>query len=105
MPRVGFAVMYRWRLHAGREEAFTRAWADVTRAIRAERGGLGSRLHRAEDGTWVAYAQWPDRATWEAAQGAPSAAPADAAATMGEAIAERFTPVLLDPVADLLADQ
>src|SRR5437899_299260 len=25
------------------------------------RGGLGSRLHKAEVGTWYAYAQWPSK--------------------------------------------
>ena len=30
-------------------------------------GGLGSRLHRSEDGSWIAYAQWPHKDAWEAA--------------------------------------
>jgi len=103
MPETGtgFAVIYRWRLRAGSEDAFVEAWATLTRAIRDRRGGRGSRLHRAEDGTWVAYARWPDRPTWERARAAEAADP-DAAAAMSGAVAESFPPVTLDIVADLL---
>ena len=78
-----FAVIYRWRVHPGMEESFTAAWETLTRGIREGRGGLGSRLHRAEDGTWVAYAQWPDRATWANMQemGSVDAEKADAIAS------------------------
>lgn len=60
------AVLYRWRVKPGGDEAFQRGWAQLTDSIRAQCGSYGSRLHRADDGTWVAYALWPDRATWEA---------------------------------------
>jgi quinol monooxygenase YgiN len=99
--RVGFAVIYRWKLKPGKEEIFAPAWARLTRAIRDERGGLGSRLHRDDDGVWTAYAQWPDRRTWEAAREMESPDPA-ASAAMGEAVGESFPPLLLDPVRDLL---
>lgn len=62
-----FAVIYRWKLIPGREAQFEEGWRAGTRAIAAEFGGWGSRLHRGEDGVAVAYAQWPDRATWERA--------------------------------------
>ena len=96
-----FCVIYRWQLKPGREDDFVAAWERLTRAIRNDRGGLGSRLHRADDGLWVAYAQWPDRATWESAQRRESANP-DAAAAMAETVAERDEPLLLEAVADLL---
>ena len=67
-----FAVMYRWRLKPGTESEFVAAWADRTRAILETEGGLGSRLHRADDGSIVAYAQWPSRAAWEAFWNTPS---------------------------------
>ena len=70
-----FAVLYRWKLKPGREEDFRGAWAKATTAIRARYGTSGSRLHRADDGTLVAYAVWPDRAAWERAQKEPSSAP------------------------------
>ena len=99
---TGFAVIYRWRIHPGHEEDFVTAWEALTLGIRAERDGLGSRLHRAEDGTWVAYAEWPDRGAWERLQDLESV-DAPASAAMKAAVAERFDPILLDPVRDLLA--
>lgn len=100
-PRARFAVLYRWRLVSGREESFRAAWARATDAVRAQRGGLGSSLHRAEDGTWWAYAQWPDRGAWETFQAGPPTSEADATA-MRDGIAERFDPIPLEVVEDLL---
>jgi hypothetical protein len=61
-----FAVIYRWRLIPGREAQFEEGWRAGTMAIAKVFGGWGSRLHRG-DGAVFAYAQWPDRATWERA--------------------------------------
>ena len=60
-----FAVIYRWKVLPGREAQFEEGWRAGTAAIAREFGGWGSRLHRGEDGVFVAYAQWPDRETWE----------------------------------------
>jgi len=98
--KVGFAVLYRWRLKAGSEESFGEAWAKMTELIKQNRGGLGSRLHQVEDGTWAAYAQWPDRETWAAMQGKDSIDKI-ASAQMREAIEESFEPVLMAPTIDL----
>jgi hypothetical protein len=65
MHHIGFAVIYRWRLIAGKEDQFRTAWERVTKLLLAHRSALGSRLHHADDGTWVAYAQWPNRDTWQ----------------------------------------
>lgn len=102
MGPARFAVLYCWRLVEGREQEFADAWARVTEAIRHERGGLGSCLHRAQDGTWVAYARWPDRAAWQRSR---EAGPVDAQASrrMAEAIAETFEPVPLELRDDRLA--
>ena len=62
-----FAVIYRWKLIPGREAQFEEGWRAGTAAIAKEFGGWGSRLHRGDAGTVFAYAQWPDRATWERA--------------------------------------
>lgn len=98
-----FCVLYRFRIRAGAEESFKRGWARVTEAIRDTRGGLGSRLHVAEDGTWYAYAQWPDRETWERAQQTGTVADAEAVAMMAAAIEERLPPIFLEPQSDLLS--
>lgn len=62
-----FAVIYSWKVLPGREAQFEEGWRAGTAAIAREFGGWGSRLHRGEGGIFVAYAQWPDRATWEKA--------------------------------------
>jgi len=100
-PRCTFAVIYRWRLQPGLESQFVAAWERATRAIREQRGGLGSRLHKLDDGSWLAYAQWPSRAAWEQARAAPSPDP-EAAELMRAAILDSEPPLLLEPVADFL---
>lgn len=54
---VGFTVIYRWRLKPGEADRFQMGWTTMTEVLSRTYGALGSRLHRAEDGTWVAYAQ------------------------------------------------
>lgn len=95
-----FAVIYRWRLRPGHEEQFVDGWARVTRAIHASCGSYGSRLHRAGDDTWVAYARWPDAATRERCEhGDP-----EGGRMMREAVAESFPETVLDVVEDLLRE-
>ncbi|MGE3142256.1 MAG: antibiotic biosynthesis monooxygenase [Hyphomonadaceae bacterium] len=62
-----FAVIYRWNVIPGREAQFEEGWREGTDAIRREFNGWGSRLHDAGTGQFIAYAQWPDEATWKAA--------------------------------------
>ena len=63
-------------------------------------GSYGSRLHKADDGSWVAYARWPDRETREKC-GTPDP---EGEAMMREAIAEYFPETRLAIVDDLLAE-
>jgi heme-degrading monooxygenase HmoA len=100
-PTVGFVVMYRWRLRPGMERQFQQAWERATPLLIRNRGALGSRLHKADDGTWVAYAQWPSKETWERSRASPSVDP-EASQQMLAAEAEAFPPVMLIPVADFL---
>ncbi len=60
-----FTVIYRFEVKKDRETAFIRAWEALTILIRDYAGGMGSRLHREKENTYLAYAQWPDRETWE----------------------------------------
>ena len=62
-----YAVIYRWRVIPGLEAQFEQGWAAGTARIAAEFGGWGSRLHRGGPGEYVAYAQWPDKATYDKA--------------------------------------
>jgi len=83
------------------EEQFRQAWETVTKFLMAERKALGSRLHHAEDGTWVAYAQWPSKQAWECSRELGSLDPA-ATAAMRAAIEGSFEPILLRPECDHL---
>jgi len=94
-----FAVLYRWSVRAGHEEQFTEAWTAMTVSIREQCGSFGSRLHRSADGTWVAYALWPDEATWQAC----TPDDREAGAAMAAAIEEDHEPLRLDVVTDLLS--
>lgn len=62
-----FAVIYRWRVVPGLEAQFEAGWRRGTERIAAEFGGWGSRLHAAGEGVYIAYAQWPDEASWKKA--------------------------------------
>lgn len=95
-------VLYKWKLKAGAEETFRKAWSEVTLAIKAHKGGLGSRLHRLEDGTWMAYAQWPNQEKWEASKSIPLPDHADAINAMKTSIESSEQVVLMTVVDDLL---
>ncbi len=64
-----FCVVYKFYVDPAKQEQFKEGWRSVTLALKAECGGLGSRLHQDQNGNWIAYAQWPDQATWEKSGG------------------------------------
>lgn len=95
-----FAVIYRWRLRAGMEQQFVDGWERVTLAIRSECGSYGSRLHRGDDGTWLAYARWPSadaRAECDFQE-------EEGLRLMQDAIDERFSELTCELVSDLLSE-
>ena len=98
---IGFAVIYRARIHPGKEDQYIAAWSRITQLLKAERGGLGSRLHRDADGIWYAYAQWPSAQARTDAFALPSLDP-EAEAQVRDAILEYFPEIVLEPVVDHL---
>jgi hypothetical protein len=62
-----FAIIYRFDVRAGQEKAFEKTWHQLTQLIYEHEGSLGSRLHKDVSGSYIAYAQWPDKMAWEAA--------------------------------------
>jgi hypothetical protein len=58
-----FAVIYQGYIKHGMEEEYKRAWHEVATYFVERRGSLGSRLHRTQEGLWVAYSCWPDKST------------------------------------------
>lgn len=92
-----FVAVYWWRVHPGKEAQFRAAWRRGTDLIRARYGSYGSRLHRAADGRFVGYAEWPDEATWRAAFDQKMVYDdAEARAAFVDAVAE--TPADADPI-------
>lgn len=96
-----FIALYRWKLIEGQEERFQEGWHRRTQEIYRKYGSLGSRLHKAEDGTWVAYAQWPDKETWEAARGV-AIEDAEAIEMMRDSIEMNYPDTYMQVVDDLL---
>lgn len=62
-----FSVIYTFDVKPGAENDFVEAWSALTELFKEHAGSGGSRLHKASTGSFVAYAQWPDRQTWEQA--------------------------------------
>lgn len=73
----------------------------MTAAIYAECGSYGSRLHKCIDGTWLAYAQWPDAAARDACVHREH----EGRRLMSEAVAEDLDPILAEIVLDMLKDR
>lgn len=59
-----FCVIYRFPANPEKESQFREGWKNLTQILKRDNGALGSRLHRNHDGSWIAYAQWPDEKTW-----------------------------------------
>lgn len=96
-----FTVLYTFRAKPGMEETFQRSWAFITEEYMRTRGSLGSRLHKDENGTFVAIALWPDREHWEAQGPTDSPELANARDRMREACEEIQTTHELVVVQDL----
>ena len=93
---VGFAVLYQWQIKPGKIRQFADAWAEMTAELRIQRGALGSRLHRSEQGTWMAYAQWPSRALYERSGELEPVCP-EALDRLLDAVADTWPPIFLTP--------
>ena len=96
-----YCVIYRFDVRHGREDQFVRAWSEVTQAFIDHCEALGSRLHRAGDHQFVAYAQWPSRSVREEAE-LPPAVTEGAHAEMRECCERIETVFELTPVTDHL---
>jgi hypothetical protein len=65
--KAQFAVLYQSYLKHGRELEYQNAWHKIAAYFVEKRGAFGSSLHRTNDGLWIAYSRWPDKATRNAA--------------------------------------
>lgn len=102
--KTGFAVVYQWRLKQGMEAQFVAAWEQLTQLLIQQRGARGSRLHATDNGTVVAYAQWPSRDHWERSC-AVHELDADLSRQMLEAVEETWSPMFLTTQNDRLVSE
>lgn len=96
-----FSVIYKWKLKSGSEETFTEGWKKITELFYNQYNSKGSRLHKAEDGYYIAYAQWKKKEDWEADKKL-SELDKTYMKMMSDSIEESFEPVLLEVLEDML---
>ncbi len=60
-----FSVIYTFKVEPDLEKKFIENWIGLTQLIYTYEGSLGSKLHRDQNGRFVAYAQWPSKEVWE----------------------------------------
>ncbi|MDH3604337.1 MAG: antibiotic biosynthesis monooxygenase [Candidatus Tectomicrobia bacterium] len=63
-----FCVLYKFTVQPGHDDPFRQHWLAVTQWYYQYAGSLGSRLHRADIGAYIGYAQWPSRHVWTTAR-------------------------------------
>jgi hypothetical protein len=61
-----FAVIYKFKLKPAQEELYQLHWQKIAHFFINQRGAIGSCLHKGDEGIWVAYSRWPDKATRDA---------------------------------------
>lgn len=82
------------------EKQFIDGWQRVTVAIHTGCDSYGSRLHKCQDGTWLAYARWPDAATRDRCEHQE----VEGQRLMREAVEENYEDILGEVVLDLLRE-
>ena len=94
-----FAVIYRFKVKKDHENKFEKSWEAMTYEFRNVHGGLGSCLHKSENGEYVAYARWPNRLTWERKKEIRNT---KAMASMKNSIEKSYPAIPIDVCNDLL---
>lgn len=103
-----FAVLYQGTIKEGTELEYQAAWRTIATYFKNHCGALGSCLHCAEDGSWIAYSRWPNKATRDAAwapQNMPSEIPSDikaAVSNLTQCFENGYTEIGMEIIEDLL---
>ena len=100
-----FTVIYAFTVKEGQDAAFIEAWKDMTQLIYKYEGSLGSRLHQPHGQVYLAYAQWPDRATWQNSGDRLPESSTEVRARMRASCEKIETLHELEVAVDLLADE
>ena|SRR5690606_12884524 len=62
-----FTLIYSFKIVDGKEKDFIHCWTELTKLIYEFEGSYGSRLHKVDDKLFIAYAQWPNKETFNKA--------------------------------------
>ena len=60
-----FSIIYSFEIHENKQEEFIHCWTELTNLIYKFEGSYGSRLHQVNENLFIAYAQWPDKKTFD----------------------------------------
>ncbi|MEM6638707.1 MAG: hypothetical protein AAF610_02270 [Pseudomonadota bacterium] len=100
-----YAVTYRFLLKNSDAEThaeFIEVWRALTDVFAKRRGALGSRLHKVDETTYMAYAQWPSQSAYEA--DAQSGGPEEPLASLRKRWALVCNPAEVMLAGDVVAD-
>lgn len=103
-----FAVIYRGSVYPELEQEYIALWSQITEYFMTHRGAIGSCLHKTDEGEYIAYSRWPDKATRDKSWGAEADVNEPEIALVIERFkkcidrSEPFDEICMDVVQDLL---
>ena len=97
-----FTVIYKFKIKPDKIQQFEENWTELTKLIYNNQGSLGSRLHKSDGLNYIAYAQWPNKETWESEWNNMPEHAKEISRKMKEACETRETIFELEVVIDLL---
>ena len=100
-----FVAIYSFKVKENCEDAFVKSWEDLTKLIYEFENSLGSRIHKKSENEFIAYAQWPNKATWENSGAKMPESANSIRKIMKDSCDEISTLHELEMVSDLLADK
>jgi len=58
-----YTVLYQWDIHQNKHDEFISGWEAITDHYLEKHNSLGSKLHKISDNRFMAFAQWPSKAS------------------------------------------
>ena len=100
-----FAVIYSFEVKPNCDQQLIQSWKELTELIYKHEGSLGSRLHKAGENKYIAYAQWPEKEIWENSGNLLPDSASEIRKQMKEACVSIETLFELETIEDLLQSQ
>ncbi len=97
-----YSIIYEFKVKENQNQIFEKAWEELTELFYQYGNSRGSRLHRKNEQTYVAYAQWPDIDTFQKAANLMPEAANEIRQTMRNSCHDIQTLYKLETVNDLL---